>query len=112
MKIKKTSNSMESNEHSRILNYPNYFMAGNGQMDFGIHGPEVIEGKLFISIYHYLEYIDISPRKYDTFSLGRYLTSRSSKYLKCKYGSQNFEINKFELELLKEETGEFDNFRR
>lgn len=93
-----------------IKNYSNYYSACD--IEHGIHGPEEIEGKLFISIYHYLQYINENPQNYDTFTLGNYLTSKSITYTKCKYVCQNYEINKFNSELLKIERNNFDKYKK
>lgn len=94
--------------HQNILNYSYYFSAG--EMEFGIDGPELINDKVYISIYHYLQYSKLKPAKYNTFSLGNYLTSKSSYYAECKYKSQSFSINKFDLELIESELHAFDNY--
>jgi len=64
-----------SQEFDKIMNYPSYFSAG--EMEYGIDGPEVEGNNLYISIYHYLQYLGQNPRGYDTFKLGKYLTDKS-----------------------------------
>lgn len=93
-------------EFERITDKKNYYSAGT--IEYGIHGPEISNNILYISIFHYLEYLTLNPRAYNTFSLGNYLTKVSSNYKVCKYESQSFRINKFDLELLKKERGNFE----
>ncbi len=97
-------------EIEKIINYSDYYSAGT--MEYGVDGPEVDDDKLYISIYHYLEYLGKNPRNFDTFGLGNYLTGRSSKYKSCKYESQPFSINKFDLDILKREEGQFNKFEK
>lgn len=94
-----------STEYNSVISFGNYFKAG--EIEYGIHGPEMNGDKLYLSVWHYLEYIGQNTILYDTLQLGRYLTQKSSSYLKCKYQSQNFEINKFDFELLKLEQSNF-----
>jgi hypothetical protein len=96
-----------------IMNFNNYFKACDGEMDFGKHGPEIIDGKIYISIFHYLEFKQMNPRNFDTFNLGKWLTEQSiSKIIKCKYSCQSFDINKFDVEMLFELEDQFINFRK
>jgi hypothetical protein len=99
-----------NDEFKLIMNFSNYYSAG--EIEYGIDGPEINGDKLYISIYHYLEFIGENPRNYDTLKLGEYLTSKSFDYKVCKYKSQHFDINKFNLELLKEERSNFSNYRK
>lgn len=106
-----TSTSIKDStaEFERILR-GSYFRACS-EMDKGFHGPEVKNGMLYMSIYHYLEYTMKGPRNYETFDLGGYLTGQSNgDYLVCKYECQDFEINKFNLDLLKSEENNFEDF--
>lgn len=95
---------------NNILSFGNYYSAG--PMEFGIDGPETSDGKLYISIYHYLEYLQRNPHDYNTFKLGQYLTSLSADYKVCKYLRQSFRINKFELSLLERELANFNQFKK
>lgn len=106
---KLTTNNMSS-EFDKITNKSNYYKAS--EIEYGIHGPEIEDNKLYISIYHYIEYLGLSPRDYNTFKLGNYLTNCSSNYKECKYESQSFSINKFDLELLKKERSSFEDYRK
>ena len=94
-----------------VLAKTNYYKACS-EMDFGTHGPELHENEVYISIYHYLEFIGLNPHNYDTFKLGHTLTIMSSSgYLDCKYSCQGFTINKFRLELLQKNHHIFDSYR-
>jgi hypothetical protein len=97
-------------EFDSILNFSNYY--SKGEMEYGIDGPEIYEDKLYISIYHYLEYINENPHNYDTFNLGLYLFTKSATILKCKYKAQNIEIDKYDLELLKTESDNFKKYKK
>jgi hypothetical protein len=101
------TNNMNT-EFNEITSKKNYFSAG--AIEYGIHGPEIEEGKLYISIYHYLEFLNLNPRDYNTFKLGNYLTNISSNYKECKYENQTYTINKFDLELLKKEREAFEDY--
>lgn len=99
------------NNFTEILNFPKYFKACNGQMDYGTHGPELKDDNLYISIFHYLEFIGQAPSKFDTFNLGKWLTESSDKdILSCKYACQSFSINKFNLVLLQQLENKFNEF--
>jgi len=98
-----------NNRFDDILQYKRYYKACE-EMEYGIHGPEVKDGKLYISIFHYLQFIGKNPKSYDTFSLGNYLTNASSYYETCQYACQNFNINKFDLDLLQKEEINFNKF--
>jgi hypothetical protein len=93
-----------------ILNFSNYYKKCD--IESGIHGPEVHEDKLYISIYHYLQYLNEDPHNYDTLNLGLYLFSKSATLRKCKYECQNFEIDKYNLELLKTERTNFEKYKK
>lgn len=97
-----------SEKYQEILDYPYFFSAG--EMEFGIDGPELIDQRLYISIYHYLQYAKLTPSKYNTLALGNYLTRKSSHYTECKYMSQSFTINKFDVELIESELHVFDDY--
>lgn len=105
----KPQNKM-TEEFSKIMNFSNYYSAGS--MEYGVDGPEIEDNKLYISVYHYLQYLGENPRDYDTFGLGNYLTGMSLNYKSCKYESQSFSINKFDLDLLKKEERQFTRYKR
>ncbi len=96
---------------TEILNYQRYFKAC--EIELGIHGPEIYNDKLYISIYHYLEYKGEFPKSYNTFDLVAALTSVSNgDYKICKYKCQSFKIHKFTLEILQANEGIFKNYLR
>lgn len=97
-------------EFSKIMNFSNYYSAGT--TEYGVDGPEIEDSKLYLSVYHYLQYLGENPRDYDTFRLGNYLTGMSLNYKSCKYESQSFSINKFDLDLLKKEESQFSRYER
>lgn len=101
---------MLNSKYQDIMNYPHYFSAG--EMEYGIDGPEINDGKLYLSIYHYLQYTRLKPSNYNTIPLGKYLTDKSLFSPECKYLSQPFSINKFDIELIESELGEFDRFMK
>lgn len=111
--IRKYYNSLDQDIFSR-----NYYHndkkdhCKNGEhIEIGTHGPETKNGNTYISIYHHLEYIKVEPSSYDTERLGLYLTNKSlSDYLICKYKSQNFKINKFNVTILEKERINFNNY--
>jgi len=107
---KEENNTEYKTEFDEILIYQNYYSPGSTEMEYGLHGPEMKNGKLYISIYHYLEFTGDSPWKYNTFKLGGYLSTCSNDYLKCKYKNQSFEISKFNIEIIKKEKLNFKNF--
>lgn len=109
--VSSPSSSFSNPEFQGIMSFGRYFEAGT--IEKGIHGPEINNGKLYMSIFHYLEYMQMGPRSYDTFKLGNYLTGRSAgDYQECKYDTQHFHINKFNLELLKREMPNFRVYRK
>ena len=99
----------ENKIHS-ILNYNRYFSAGD--MEYGIDGPELVDGKIYISVYHYLEFMGKNPRNYDTFKMGAAFSGMTNDIKKCKYLKQNFEIKKYSFELIEENKNLVENFAR
>ena len=95
----------------------------NGDIiQIGKHGPELKNNNLYISIYHYLEYVCKDPNTYDTIRLGGYLTMQSdnllralsTRYISCKYEKYPETINKFEIEFLRKEekSGVFERYKK
>lgn len=107
---KEEDNTEDTSEFDEILNYQNYYSPGSTDMEYGSHGPEMKNGNLYISIYHYLEFVGDAPWKYNTFRLGEYLSTCSNDYLKCKYENQSFEISKFNIEVIEKEKLNFKNY--
>lgn len=96
--------------------------ANGDEIIIGTHGPERKNGNLYITIYHYLEYVCKEPSVYKTVELGGYLTTQSLKllnklnpqYIPCKYGKYPHVINKFELAFLRkeEQLGIFEKYKK
>lgn len=95
---------------SEILSYPSYYAASG--IEWGIHGPEKDGNDLYMSIYHFLEFKNLSPHRFDTFNLGNVLTQKSSDYKECKYISQEFVIKKFNLNTILDNQDLIEEFRR
>ena len=93
---------------SEILNYNGYFSAGD--VEYGINGPELVDGKIYMSIYHYLEFIRENPRRFNTLKIGLILAETNDDIKKCKYIKHKFEIKKYSFELLEENIGLFELF--
>lgn len=55
-----------THEKSNILSFPNYFKYG--KVELGIHGPEEKNDKIYLSVYHYMQYNNdrYDPNEYDT----------------------------------------------
>lgn len=81
------------------------------EMDFGTHGPEIKDDEVYISIYHFLEFLGVFPSKYQTVELGGYLSDLAGDdKIPCKYECQNFTILKFPVSLLEAEKENFSNY--
>lgn len=102
--------TIENPEFQKIMNFPNYFSAG--EIEYGIHGPEIENGKLYISVYHFLEFHLLNPRCYNTFSIGNEFSKLTSNYKTCKYKSQNFTIGKYDWVLLKNNWVIFERYKK
>jgi len=78
-----------------VQSFQNYFHAcPNEEMDYGTHGPELINNTVYVSVFHYLEFKGLNPRNYDTDKLGNYLTGQSNgDNTNCKYVCKSFSIN-------------------
>ena len=93
-----------------ILKKTNYFKKCN-EMLLGSHGPEEKNGEVYISIYHYLEFLNLRPSSYNTVKLGGYLSDLAGDdKIPCQYSCQNFEILKFPVALLLERRDDFKRF--
>lgn len=102
--------ALTENKIQNILNYEGYFSAGD--IEYGIHGPELVDGTIYISVYHYLEFTGKNPRNYDTFKMGAAFTDMTDDSKKCKYETQNFEIKKYSFELIEENPEVVEDFRK
>ena len=102
---------MDEQQIDRILNYRNYFKSCD--IEYGAHGPEVHNGEVYISLYHYMQFNDINPRGYDTFKLGSALTrNRAGDMLECKYECQGFKIIKYPFSYIQENENMFEDYTK
>ena len=111
-KVERPWNGVQESPEGLIKNamdFPNYFNAG--EIDYGVHGPELINGQLYMSIYHYLEFNAYSPRSFNTNALGKYLSTNNSDISICKYKAHDFEIRKYNYHFLKSKESEFEVFK-
>jgi hypothetical protein len=90
--------SFESNND--ILDFEHYF--SKHTLISGIHGPQEHNGKVYISIYHFMEYNGIVPTLYDTIAIGGCLSDLTTDYKVCRYKEHSFNINKCEYHFIKE----------
>ena len=93
-----------------VFNYKSYYDAG--EIDYGKHGPELINGQLYVSVYHFLEFNGYKPNQYNTNALGKLLSNNNSDITICKYKAHDFEIRKYNYQFLKEKEIEFEVFKR
>ena len=101
---------MNEELQNNILNFPNYFRAGS--IEYGIHGPEDKDGKVYLSVFHYLEFKGLNPRNYETFKLGQSLSSLTSDSIACKYSNQNFRILKYPFSFIESKSDLVASFRK
>ena len=95
-----------------IIAKTNYFKKCN-EMDFGTHGPEIKNNEVYLSIYHFLEFLKEFPNRYNTVKLGGYLSDLvGDDKISCKYECQDFTILKFPVSLLLSEKENFRNYLR
>ena len=102
--------ALAANKIQDILNYGGYYSAGD--IEYGIHGPDLVDGTIYISVYHFLQFSGKDPRNYDTFKMGKEFTGITSDYKKCKYVRQNFEIGKYSFELLEKNMKLVEQFKK
>lgn len=102
--------ALKESKIQQILNYGRYYSAG--QMDYGVDGPELINGTVYISVYHFLEFMGEKPWEYDTFKMGQAFYGISRDFKKCKYLSQDFEIGKYDFEFLEERNELVNQFKK
>lgn len=94
-----------------ILNFDGYF--SKYTIEWGIHGPEIgADGKVYISVFHYLEYIGEDPFKYNTKGLGLNLMGPGIATIQCKYKEQHFVINKFDFEYLESNIQKIKEYKK
>jgi hypothetical protein len=95
---------------NKVMSYSSYYSAGG--IENGIHGPEMYNDNLYISIYHYLQFKGRNPNSYDTFKLGGVLSRNNPDYRECKYKGQSFSIKKFNLKTIFENENLIEQFLR
>jgi hypothetical protein len=106
--IKKLSGSNKGSVND-IMNFLHFFKGF--QLDWGEDGPEMKNGKAYLSVYHFLEYEAINPHDYDTFSIGDALSHLTEVECRCKFEKHDFHINKYEYSFLKQNMHRFNAFR-
>jgi hypothetical protein len=93
-----------------ILNFKHYY---NGlTIETGKNGPELNNDKVYISIYHFMEYNGINPNNFDTFEIGNRLERRTNDYTICKYEEHDYKINKYEYSFIETNQNIFNDFRK
>ena len=101
------------NTFDDVMNFKHYFK--NWTILQGEHGPEVgiDNSKIYISVYHFLEYQGKDPHKYDTFNIGGYFYKIcGNDYKVCKYKEFEELIHKYDFNLLLKNFHEFEKFKK
>jgi hypothetical protein len=96
-------------EINDILNFEYYF--SKHFIEWDIHGPELENNKVYLSIFHFMEYNGINPLKYDTISIGGYLSTITQDFKICKYISQSYDVNKYDFEFRSQNKSCFENYK-
>lgn len=113
---RKTRNEIEKSQlksetQKKIFEFDGYFSAG--EMEFGIDGPQLYSGIVFLSSYHYLQFKGKDPSLYNINEIGKKLSLMSKNtYERCKYKTQTFVINKYSFELMEENPEVFEDYRK
>lgn len=102
------SNKIQPTDEN-ILNFKLYFKGK--KVEYGENGPELKEGKIYISVYHFLEFNGINPHNYDVFSMGNYLSSLTSDYCIVKYVMDDFKINKYPYDFIRRNNNILEQFK-
>lgn len=69
------------------------------------------DGKVYISVYHFLQYEGLDPEKYDTERIGLYLYVEVTKdVIVCHYENYEKDINKYLYQILVENMKDFEDF--
>ena len=102
--------ALAANKIQDILNYSGYYSAG--YIEYGIHGPELVDGTIYISVYHYLEFKGRKPWEYNTFKMGQAFYGITTDYKKCKYTTQEFDIGKYSFELLESKDDLVEEYKK
>ena len=95
--------------NENILNFKMYFKGKT--LEYGENGPELKEGKIYISVYHFLEFNGINPHNYDVFAMGNYLARLTSDYCIVKYVSDDFKINKYHYDFIRLNNNILEQFK-
>ncbi len=76
-----------------------------------INRPEEKDGKIYISIYHFMEYNGINPELYYTLNIGLYFYENITKdVISCFYTNYPHKIDKYDYEIIKRNQHIFKNF--
>lgn len=94
---------------SDIMNFEHYY--SGKQLIQGKHGPELHDGKAYLSVYHFMEYEGIDPQGYDTRAIGGRLSELTHDFYQCEYKGDGYTVNKYEYSFLKEKQETFKNFK-
>lgn len=110
---KKTMDSNRPNKGTidDIINFPNY-LDKYTPCKGSVNGPELYNEKVYLSIYHFLEYEELKPSDYRKSELGLYLKSLTDDVIPCFYEDYDDKIYKYPYEFLKENESKFLNFKK
>lgn len=93
-----------------ILKFKHYFNKFEPKKGT-INGPEVKKSKVYISVYHFLEYEGLNPKLYDTDNIGLYFYNNITKdTIPCFYVDYSKKIDKYEYKVLKENFEIFEKY--
>jgi hypothetical protein len=102
---------MNEDKIERILNYGRYYKSCD--IELGVHGPEMHNSEVYISLFHYMQFNNINARDYDTYNLGNALNrNRAGDMLECKYECQNFKITKYPFSYIQENEVMFEDYTK
>jgi len=92
-----------------IFNFKHYF--DGFTLIEGIHGPEESDSKIYISVYHFMEYEGIDPHDFETVKIGGHLSELTSDYKSCLYRDFAHKINKYDYNFLIKNQSAFSNYK-
>lgn len=93
-----------------ILNFKQYF-EGYTPKEGTINGPELKNSKVYISIYHFLEYEGSDPNSYDTEKIGlHFYNNITQDTIPCYYEDYSKKIDKYEYSVLKNNFSVFEKY--
>ena len=88
-------------EVNHILNFAHYFDKFKPKKGT-VNGPELKNSKVYLSVYHFLEYEGKDPHKYNTENIGLdFYTNITQDTIPCFYENYNRKIDKYEYNVLK-----------